>query len=80
MPAQDRGSAVGAMTAFYDISVGLSSLAFGLLATRSGTTLVFVLAAAVVLVAAGFDAVFARHARAAELDFEPRTPEPAPAQ
>ncbi|GAC1325529.1 MAG: MFS transporter [Mycobacteriales bacterium] len=80
VPAQDRGSAVGAMTAFYDISVGLSSLAFGLVATRSGTTLVFLLAAAVVLLAAGFDAVFARHARAGELDLQLRTAEPEPAQ
>ena len=58
-PAQ-RGAAIGALTAFYDVFVGLGSVAGGLVAERSGTPAVFVLAAGGVVAAAVVNVVLAR--------------------
>ncbi len=58
-PAQ-RGAAIGALTACYDVFVGVGSVVFGLVADRSGTPAVFVLAAAGVVAAAAVDVVLAR--------------------
>lgn len=55
-----RGAAIGALTAFYDVFVGLGSLAGGLVAERSGLPAVFQWAAVGVLGAAGINAVLAR--------------------
>lgn len=70
VPAEKRGAAIGAMVAFYDVFVAVSSLLFALLATGpgvwTGTGRIFLVAAAVVLVAAAFDAAFGRSGRAAE--------------
>jgi len=61
-PAQ-RGAAIGALTAFYDVFVGVGSVAAGLLADRAGTPAVFVLAAAGVVAAAVVNVVLARQDR-----------------
>lgn len=61
-PAQ-RGAAIGALTAFYDVFVGVGSVLGGLLADRSGTPAVFVLAAAGVVAAAVVNVVLARQDR-----------------
>jgi MFS family permease len=70
VPVEKRGAAIGAMVAFYDVFVAVSSLLFALLATGpgtwTGTGRIFLVAAAVVLVAAAFDAAFGRSGRAAE--------------
>lgn len=70
VPVEKRGAAIGAMVAFYDVFVAVSSLLFALLATGpgvwTGTGRIFLLAAAVVLVAAVFDAAFGRAGRTAE--------------
>ena len=61
-PAQ-RGAAIGALTAFYDVFVGLGSVAGGLVVERSGTPAVFVLAAGGVVAAAVVNVVLARQER-----------------
>ncbi|MDP9460728.1 MAG: MFS transporter [Actinomycetota bacterium] len=70
VPVEKRGAAIGAMVAFYDVFVAVSSLLFALLATGpgawTGTGRIFLVAAAVVLVAAAFDAAFGRSGRTAE--------------
>ena len=63
VPASQRGAAIGALTAFYDVYVGLGSVAAGLVADRSGTAAVFRLAAVGVLAAAGVNVVLARRDR-----------------
>ncbi len=55
-----RGAAVGALTASYDLFVGVGSLAFGLLADGLGTPAVFVAAAVGTLAAGALDAGLAR--------------------
>ena len=65
VPSAQRGAAIGALTAFYDVFVGVGSVAGGLVADRSGTPAVVVLAAVGVLVAGVLNAVLARSARTA---------------
>ncbi|MCU1692230.1 MAG: major facilitator superfamily 1 [Frankiales bacterium] len=60
VPAAQRGAAIGALTAFYDVFVGIGSVAGGLVADRSGTPAVFVLAALGVLAAAAVNVALAR--------------------
>ena len=61
-PAQ-RGAAIGALTAFYDVFVGVGSVVGGLVAERTGTSAVFVLAAVGVVAAAAVNVVLARQDR-----------------
>ena len=63
VPASQRGAAIGALVAFYDVFVGIGSVAGGLVAARSGTDAVFVLAAIGVLSAAAVNVVLSRQAR-----------------
>jgi MFS family permease len=63
VPASQRGAAIGALTAFYDVFVGVGSVLGGLVADRSGTPAVFVLAAVGVLAAAAVNVVLARQDR-----------------
>lgn len=63
VPASQRGAAIGALTAFYDVFVGVGSIAGGLVAARAGTGAVFVLAAVGVLAAAAVDVVLDRQER-----------------
>ena len=56
----ERGAGIGALTAFYDVSVGLSSLLFGVLLAHGGTTTIFRVAAGAVLVAAAVNVHLAR--------------------
>lgn len=65
VPPAQRGAAIGALTAFYDVFVGLGSVAGGLVAEASGTDAVFVLAAGGVLAAAAVNVVLGRQDRAA---------------
>ncbi|CAA9352496.1 MAG: hypothetical protein AVDCRST_MAG16-2454 [uncultured Frankineae bacterium] len=58
-----RGAAIGALTAFYDVYVGVGSVIGGLVADRSGTPAVFVLAASGVLAAAAVNVALARQDR-----------------
>jgi MFS family permease len=51
-PPQSRGLAMGAYTAFLDLSLGLASPALGLVATRAGLSAVFLVSTLVVLCAA----------------------------
>jgi len=44
-PAGERGSALGVLTAFYDLFVGISSFAAGAVATRFGYSAAFLTAA-----------------------------------
>ena len=67
VPASQRGAAIGALTAFYDVFVGVGSVLSGLVADRSGTAAVFVLAAGGVLAAAAVDVVLARQDRQARV-------------
>lgn len=60
VPASQRGAAIGALIAFYDVFVGVGSVLGGLVAARSGTPAVFVLAASGVLTAAAVNVVLAR--------------------
>lgn len=60
VPAAQRGTAIGTLTAFYDLFVGFGSVAAGVVAARSGTPAVFVLAAVGVLAAAAINVVLAR--------------------
>jgi MFS family permease len=85
VPLEKRGAAIGSMVAFYDVFVAVSSLLFALLATGpgawTGTGRIFLIAAVVVLAAAGFDAVFGRSGLAAETaarESAVTEPEPAP--
>ena len=63
VPDSQRGAALGALTAFYDVFVGVGSVVAGLLAARAGTPSVFVLGAAGVLAAAAVNVVLARQER-----------------
>ena len=60
VPPQERGAALGALVAFYDVFVGVASVVAGILAARAGTPAVFVLGAAGVLAAAAINVVLAR--------------------
>lgn len=60
VPPAQRGAAIGALTAFYDVFVGIGSVAGGVVADRSGTPAVFVLAAMGVLAAAAVNVAMAR--------------------
>ena len=57
---EERGSAMGLMTGLFDIAVGLSSLVFGIMATRVGTQMIFIVATGFVLFAIIFDALFSK--------------------
>jgi MFS family permease len=48
-PEHERGSAIGILTAFYDLFVGVSSLAAGAVAKSSGYPAAFLMAAAAIL-------------------------------
>ena len=63
VPESQRGAAIGALTAFYDVFVGVGSVLGGLVADRSGTPAVFELAAVGVLAAAAVNIVLARQDR-----------------
>lgn len=63
VPPQERGAALGALTAFYDVFVGVGSVIAGVLAARAGTPSVFLLGAAGVVAAAGINVVLARQER-----------------
>jgi MFS family permease len=52
VPADERGSAVGVLSAFYDLFVGVSSFAAGIVARRYGYSAAFAMSAAA-LIAAG---------------------------
>ena len=60
VPPAQRGAAIGALTAFYDVFVGVGSVAAGLVADGAGTAAVFVLAACGVVAAAAVNVVLAR--------------------
>ncbi len=62
VPASQRGGALGALVAFYDIFVGVGSVLGGLLAARAGTGAVFVAAAGGVVLAGLCNAVLVRQA------------------
>ena len=51
-PAGERGSALGVLTAFYDLFVGISSFAAGAVATRFGYPAAFLTAAGALAAAA----------------------------
>jgi MFS family permease len=51
-PANERGSAVGILTAFYDLFVGISSFAAGAIANRFGYSAAFLMAALSLVAAA----------------------------
>jgi predicted MFS family arabinose efflux permease len=51
-PSGERGSAVGVLSAFYDLFVGISSFSAGTVAARSGYAAAFVMAAAALSAAA----------------------------
>lgn len=63
VPASERGAALGALVAFYDVFVGVGSVVAGLLAARAGTPSVFAFGAAGVLAAACVNVVLARQDR-----------------
>jgi predicted MFS family arabinose efflux permease len=52
IPDAERGSAVGVLSAFYDLFVGMSSFAAGTVARQHGYSSAFVMAAAALLAAA----------------------------
>jgi len=52
-PAQSRGLAMGAYTAFLDLTLGLASPALGLIGSVAGIGAVFLTSAVVVICAAG---------------------------
>lgn len=60
VPAAQRGAALGALTGFYDLFVGVGALVFGVVAELAGTGAVFGLAAVGVVGAAVMDALLAR--------------------
>jgi predicted MFS family arabinose efflux permease len=51
-PAENRGLATGAYTAFLDLALGVANPALGLVAARAGVSAVFLVSALVVLSAA----------------------------
>jgi predicted MFS family arabinose efflux permease len=57
-----RGAALGALAASYDVAIGVSSIPFGLLVAGAGTEWIFVAAAASSLVAGGAGIVLGRGA------------------
>ncbi|MBC7374829.1 MAG: MFS transporter [Frankiales bacterium] len=63
VPASQRGAAIGALTAFYDVFVGVGSIGAGLVAARSGTPAVFLLAAVGVVGAAAVNVALGRQHR-----------------
>ena len=66
-PENERGSAMGVLSAFYDLFVGISSFAAGFVAKRYGYAPAFLMAAAAILVAAVLGRyVFAPASREAE--------------
>ena len=70
-PAGERGSALGVLTAFYDLFVGISSFAAGAVASRFGYSAAFLTAAgALVAAAIAGPFVFATGKRPAPLVFE----------
>ncbi len=60
VPAGERGAALGALVAFYDVFVGVGSVLAGLLASRAGTPAVFAFGAAGVLAAAALNVALGR--------------------
>jgi MFS family permease len=68
-PARERGSAVGVLSAFYDLFVGMSSFAAGVVAKRFGYPAAFVMAAAA-LGAAAFAGRFVFSARETEVPID----------
>ena len=62
VPPSQRGAGIGALLAFYDVFVGVGSVAAGLVAARAGTEAVFWCAAVGVLGAAAVNVVLARQA------------------
>jgi MFS family permease len=58
--AGERGAALGALVAFYDVFVGVGSVLAGLLADRAGTPAVFVFGACGVLAAAALNVAIGR--------------------
>ena len=51
-PERERGSALGVLTAFYDLFVGFSSLAAGAIANTLGYSAAFLMAAIAIIAAA----------------------------
>jgi hypothetical protein len=51
-PAGERGSALGVLTAFYDLFVGLSSFAAGAVSAKFGYSAAFSMAAVAIIAAA----------------------------
>ena len=62
-PPEARGLAMGAFTAFLDLSMGVSSPALGLVATRAGLGSVFLASTVAVLAAAVLPAITIVHSR-----------------
>ena len=60
IPAEERGSAVGILSAFYDLFVGLSSFAAGIIARHYGYRAAFLMSA-VALIGAGVAARYVFH-------------------
>jgi len=52
-PERERASALGVLTAFYDLFVGISSLLAGAIANRFGYAAAFLMAAGAIAAAAG---------------------------
>jgi len=75
VPASQRGAALGALVAFYDVFVGLGSVVFGLVAARAGTPSVFVLAAVGVLASAVVNTRVAGQDRGARTVADARPPD-----
>lgn len=65
---EERGAAVGFMTALYDIAVGVSSVIYGLLATHASTKIVFLIASAFVICGIIFDSMFANKTQVKKMD------------
>jgi len=61
-PAQEHGTAVGVLSAFYDLFVGVSSFAAGTVSTHFGYSAAFYMAAASLAVAGVLGAIFFRDA------------------
>jgi MFS family permease len=76
-PAQSRGLAMGAYTAFLDLSLGISSPLLGLMANGGGIASLFLVSALVVLCAAVVSLGLARPSRArSHADGQPRASRP----
>ena len=65
---EERGAAVGFMTALYDIAVGVSSVIYGLLATHASTKIVFLIASTFVICGIIFDSMFADKTQVRKID------------